>query len=48
MMECDDCKKEIQGTHIYWKGKNRCWKCDELFAKSQKREVKNNGIFTYK
>lgn len=42
MIKCDDCGKEIIGTHIYWKGRNRCWKCDEKFL--LKTRNNQNGI----
>ena len=35
MIKCDDCRKEIIGTHIYWEGKRRCWKCDEKFDEEE-------------
>ncbi len=36
-MKCDGCGNEVQGTHIYYRGKNRCWKCDEKFNKELKK-----------
>ncbi len=44
-MKCDDCGKEVQGSCIYYKGKDRCWKCDEKFDKelNSQKEQKPKG-----
>ena len=40
MITCDDCGKDIHGTHVYYKDKNRCWKCDGKLNKEAKEDEK--------
>ena len=37
MEKCADCGNEFEKgqMRIYWKGKNRCEKCDKIFTENQ-------------
>ena len=42
-IQCDDCGKDIHGTHIYFRGKNRCWKCDGKLDANHNLNEKEKG-----